>query len=609
MTAKKALLVILCLPFLLLLWGCETKKKSVSPRTRTVTTTNKGGAPKKPAVKKPTPKKPAVKKPKKAAHPDYPTPRLAESEAIFLLEEPERGPLVTSATIPSKKGIKWTAHTHCAIGIDRVDCGPPLGPRSASGSHWRVGRRKGLQVMAEERFGQRLIRTLILDHGKGGRPLRVTLISGRGVVRWSRHFNIKGEQYSARRRDGSNALSGCGHMAMGWDRRRRVNSTTCMQWTAGVMKDTRGVVKTSFKRNRRGLELERRRWDESGEPMVGHDGYHRLLTKRDAQGRPVELSYQDAQGMAAMAAATGCHGWRYEYDGRGLKVKKFCLGVEGAPAPDNQGVCGYQRSHDGRGCLIQQVNLVLTKGRCVKKSKLFDYEVDKHCGRLRKVCRKPGSKRATCGNKQPAEFRYTRDDEGRITSTKHFRPDRQPGKDTSCLAYEIRIGYDEQGNEATRSWFGANGKPMDCWRTGFHFSRMKYDDAGRITEKRFFDARGASTTNLGCALRKYSYDNYDHTVETEDRDKAGALSADLGMARKRYIYDSGHRNFGQILFNAKGEPAKYRGCFSGQRCTSKAWHALRIMRRPNGSVAENLFFDRDGQLIDTINCKKELCWK
>ena len=544
-------------------------------------------------------------------HPDYPTPKLAESEAIFLLEEPDRGPVVRAMEVPSTEGIKWSAHTHCELGAERVVCGPSLAKKDIQTPRrfWRVGRRKGRQVLVEKRFGPRVESTLIIEPGQGGKTLRMVLLSSRGVVRWSRHFDSKGTRYSSRRRSGENELKGCGYMALTRDKAGRLAGVTCTQWTAGMMKDTQGVVQTLFKRDRDGLEVARIRLDEGGEHMVGHDGYHQRVTTRDRLGRPGEERYKDLKGFPVMAAGSGCHGWRHAYNEQGLKERKICLAAGEKPAGDNQGVCGYRWEYDGRGCKVRQVNLMLKNGRCTRASKHFVYTVDEYCDRLSKVCLDASSKRTICGTRQPAEFRYRRDEQGQITATTHFKKDHKPGQDVSCSSFEVRYAYNDRGNEVRRAWFGPGNKAKDCWGTGFHAYANEVDDAGRIIRRRFFDSAGRPTTNLGCAVRSFTYDNYDHTVETEDRDAKGKLSAQLGMARKRYIFDGGHRNFGMLLFNARQEPSAYSGCFTGQRCTKKKWHALRISRRANGSVAKNLFFDGDGQLIDSIDCAKTLCWK
>ena len=82
------------------------------------------------------------------------------------------------------------------------------------------------------------------------------------------------------------------------------------------------------------------------------------------------------------------------------------------------------------------------------------------------------------------------------------------------------------------------------------------------------------------------------------------------MSSMRIIYDQGHRQFGILLFDLHDRPARYRACFTSVTCPGKkVWHAMRIMRRANGSAAKNLFFDHEGQLVHTVDCSKRPCWK
>ena len=593
----------------LLLSACDKKEQAKKAIVRI-----KAGPAKKsqPSPARKTPARP-IKAPSepKAFHPDYPTPRLAESEAIFLLEEPDRGPVIRAYEYLPEQGLKWTSHFHCESDLGRVVCGKvrPRGFIKSGGMGWQMGKRGGVPVVARKSFMGRTERTVALEGGVRGRPRHMILLDGRGVVRWSRHFNSEGTRFSARGRTGENKLKGCGYLTLTRDRKGRVSEATCTQWTGGPMKDARGVVRTRFKRDRYGLVLEELRLDEEGKPTVGDDGYHRRTVKRDLNGHPEEERFFDARGFPVMDANTGCHGWRIDTNALWVTRGKVCLGADGKPAPDNQNVCGYTYEYDGKACRVRQTNLMLQGKRCQRPSKQFVYTVDAFCGRLKRVCLTGKGKRVSCGTRQAAEFRYRRDDKGQVISTTHFKADLQPGKDTSCSAFEVRRTHDERGNEVSRSWFGVGDKPMDCWGTGFHRYVNEYDEAGRITRRRFLDVNGEPTTNLGCAVRKFTYDNYDHTVASEDRGSDGKLTAELGMATKRYIYDAGHRNFGMLLFDARGEAATYKGCFTGQRCTKKPWHALRITRKPNGAVDKNLFFDKSGQLIDAIDCDKELCWR
>jgi len=48
-------------------------------------------------------------------HPDYPTPALAGTQELFLLEEPPRGPHVTDVKLPDRSQLKFTDHAYCEL--------------------------------------------------------------------------------------------------------------------------------------------------------------------------------------------------------------------------------------------------------------------------------------------------------------------------------------------------------------------------------------------------------------------------------------------------------------------------------------------------------------
>jgi hypothetical protein len=81
------------------------------------------------------------------------------------------------------------------------------------------------------------------------------------------------------------------------------------------------------------------------------------------------------------------------------------------------------------------------------------------------------------------------------------------------------------------------------------------------------------------------------------------------MATQRRLYDAGHRLFALILLDRSGGPAHYAGCFTGRDCPTRDWHAVRLVRGPNGRAVANQFFDAGGQLIDTIDCDTRRCWQ
>lgn len=586
---------------LLLINGCTKKDRSRGSK-RTAPATAKERR----AVKKKSPSG-ATLAAEKEPHPDFPTPRLARTDKIFLLEEPERGPLVITAATPDLAGLRWTTHQHCELAHDGLACGPAGkgGPRV----HWRVGRRGQRTQVVERRFGRRVEQTYLLSWGAAGLQ-RMVALDRRGAVRWSRHLDLAGKRYSSRKLSGGNALLGCGYISLERDARGRVVLAGCLQWNGRPMKDKNGVVFIRFARDRNGLVSRQQNLDARRKPVDGQDGVHSITYKRDRAGRDVEQRFADTQGFPTLSSRSGCHGWRWRYNAQGRLASEICLDAAGKPAVDNKGVCRYELSYNGRGCKVGVVNLERSSGGgCDRPFKRYTYQVSDRCERLVKVCQgaKPG-KRKSCGVGQPAEYRYARDGMGRVISRKHLSANRQPAKDPHCAAFEVRFEYDERGNTVLETYHGASGQPVQCSKTGYHGIKSTVDDAGRTTQTHFIDVRGRPATNMGCAVRRFDYDNYDHQIKATNYDARGKLYNVRGMAIRAAIYDQGHRRFGLLLYDAQQRPASYRACFTGVRCPGKAWHAVRIMRNPQGKVTTNLYFDRDGQLIHTLNCDKQRCW-
>lgn len=570
--------------------------------------------PTKTAAKPPLPRKAPAKAtapglpPEKVPHPDYPTPRLAKTDKIFLLEEPERGPKTRVATLPDEKTLRFSFHRHCELAHDTLVCGPKTTANKLQ-LFWRVGRRQRRLAFAERRYGPRVMSRYVFERG-GAELQRIVSIDAYGGTRWARHFEAGGKRYSERRLTGANRLPGCGRLLLAHDATGRVERSTCLQWGGVPMLDARGVLQTRVKRNAKGFAIELVYLDAQGKPAAAHDGVHRQVWTRDGEGRRISQRAFDLQGFPVLSQRLeGCHGLGLSFDRRGLEVRRSCLGTSGKAALARDGTCRNDFRYDGRGCHIGTQSYVLDGDACTRRRVAYRYTVDAHCGRLTKVCLTATGQRRSCGVKEAAELRYQRDEKGRVISTKHFAEDGRPGRDVDCGRFEERRSYDAVGNVEAKSYHGVAGEPLQCGRTGFHGLRSSYDAAGRMTERRFIGTDGRPSSNLGTIARKQRYDNYDHLAVSTNYGADGKLISALGTAINRRIYDSGHRLFGILLFDAQQKPARYRGCYTGRTCPDVPWHAMRVVREANGSVMRNLFFDHDGQLIRTVLCDRARCWK
>lgn len=556
-----------------------------------------------------TVRKPVAARPK-ARHPDFPTPERAGTATLFILEEPDRGPVVKEAPAPAQDGWTFTLHAHCELDLDGMAvCSPALAGEPGPNAHIRVGRRKGLPMLLEERVGARVAETLLVERMPDGTVSRVVSLDGHGLVRWSRHFDAEGARFSSRKRNGANALPGCGFLGLSRNAAGRIDGTTCLQWSGEPMQDLSGAVQTRRILDDRGLVREEQFADASGKPLPRHDGTQRIVFERDSLGREVARRYLDEQGLPVPSQDRGCHTQRTSYDARGLVDERTCLGPEDRPLADHKKTCRVAHEYDGRGCRTALLLYGLSNKGCTLLSWRQVFTVDEHCEDLSKVCLYRGVTRKNCGVGQPAELRYSRDPWGNEATTQHFNSARGQATDAACGAFEIRRTFDALGNEVREAFFDAAGQPMECKGTGYHGTITQYDDAGRITYRTFFDAAGKPATNLGCARRRYIYDNYDHLAGTHDEGPDGKPQDVLGQSRQQNIFDRGHRLFGVLLFDIQGQPARYRGCFTNRTCPQGPWHAVRVMRSASGRLEVNLFFDENGQLIHTVDCDKHLCWE
>ena len=546
----------------------------------------------------------------KAPHPDFPNAAQASTDGIFLLEEPERGPLVSALAMPDLGVLKWSTHAWCDSGHAGVECGPEQPDAVRAQAHWRVGRRGEKVQIATRRFGPRVEESWVFERAGNGQLVRIVALNRYETVLWSRHFDATGKRYTSRRATGANALEGCGQIEIEVDDRGRITMVGCRQWSGEAMVDTNGVAHTRLERDERGLVSARVRLDKDRTPVDGHDGVHRQTLARDANGRVSITRNFDRAGFPVLSGTSGCYAVREGLDKRGLLAVRTCLDAEDRPMANALGNCKAEFRRDGKGCLASALYWQPGSevGSCTTKHREHVYEVDHRCARLVWICRDGAGDRVACGLKKPAEYRYQHDARGRVISTKHFDKARQPAGDPACRAFEVRQRWDERGRLLSRSNHGASGEPIECSSTGYHGITYDRDDAGRIQRQRFVGLDGDPGTNLGCAVRHFRYDNYDHAVETRNEGLDGQPIDVLGMAIKRYLYDEGHRDFAMLLFDAKDRPARYAGCFTGQQCPKGQWQAVRVRREANGKVAANLFFDHDAQLLETFDCAKKRCW-
>jgi len=535
------------------------------------------------------------------AHPRFPTAASAGSEGIFALEEPDRGPLVTTLALPPEGGGETvTMHGHCEIDYDAIVCGP-------AGDAWRL-RMGPRYAVAERRFGTLAHEQMVVERSVEGRVTRMVSADA-GVVKWSRHFDGEARRYSARFRSGANALPGCGAMALQRDEHGRVERATCLQWLGDPMRDTAGVVTTVLSRNEQGLPIQWSYLGADGAPTARHDGVQRVVAERDAAGRIVRWEYRDGNGQLVREGDGGCATRVNVYGEDGSPSEERCLDPSGAVVADVNGVAIRRMRYDRAGCLIAE-RYFDGEGKPAASRFAghgFDFEQGTGCRPVAATCVGASGRPAPCAAGEYARVVLRYNDRGDVVARRFLDARGGPSSDPSFEAAELRNEVDDRGRVTSESCFGPEGGAIECKDTGYHRSSNTVDDAARVVSMRFFDTAGKPTTNLGTFEARSTFDNYDHLVEALYLDAKGNPTAMLGASSRTTLYDPGHRVFAELLF-AGDAPAKYEGCFTGRTCPALPWHAVRVVRGPSGEVVGNEFFDADKQLIETIDCRIKRCF-
>ncbi len=542
--------------------------------------------------------------PEKGPHPDYPTAAAAGTDKLFFLEEPDRGPKApASYTPPPRTSVTWTTAAYCEYDQLGMACsrGAPTGETS-----WRLGRGAGVTI-AEQLYGDRVHQTIVFLSADA-RPTQRLHIDESGQLDEALLFTTPG-RFSGRHRDGGNALPGCGMLAYEQDKQHHLSELRCLQWLGEPMRDTSAVAMRRFTSDARGFTTEETRFGLDGKPVNGLDGVHRVVHVRNAAGRMTLAQYFDTEGKRAIDI-DGCSGERDEWTATGMPARSSCLDRSDTPVKNTDGVTTKEYTYNARSC-IARIRYLDAAG-AVSKNHLdlhgYDYETDDRCLDLSKTCIGVQGTPVACGPGKPAKEVYTREARGYITSARHFAADGTPTGDRHYRVHELRYTHDASGHPTESACFDDGGAPVGCGSTGFHAKVTSFDDAGRITTQTFLDERRQPTTNMSVPQRRFRYDNYDHEYEARDVDADGKLIDSSGSTIRHNLWDATHHLFGIQLLDAQEKPAHFRGCYTGSTCPSTAWHAVRINRRVNGMVVSNQFFDADGQLIATIDCRSKPCF-
>ena len=547
--------------------------------------------------------------------PMYPTPIAAGTDKIFLLEEPDRGPTVpVSAVLPAAASLTWTSHAFCEVDFLGAVCSPMMHPRQTTriaGNHyWRIGTKANAVVVAEKFRGAVRHRAYWWD-GLDTPTMRRLDVDIYGHVSQGM-FAAATNRYSQRLRNGSNALAGCGMMAITRQPNPAagITSLACLQWNGEPMHDTDGVASTRYERDRRGFIIRQSYFGVDGQPTTAHDGVAVITFERDGAGRMIYQRFRDIADQP-VANIAGCFGEAWEHGPQGAATSATCIDARDQAVADADGISTTRFFDDNNGCDLGH-RFVDSQGKPTADRfgvHAVTHEVDAHCAIVRLSCFDKAQQPIACGVGEPASTHNRFDRAGNLVVAQHFDAAGKPSHDGLHESFELRHGYDAVGNNITTQCFDDAHVAQRCPHTEYSVLQTSFDAAGRVMESHYLDVAGLPTTNFGSFASRFQYDNYDHRVAASYVDRDGQQIAVLGAHRRRDLFDAKHRRFGIVMDDGAGGPADYTGCFGGVACPEPAWHAVRIVRRVDGSVDKNLFFNARGVLMKTQPCATVPCFE
>ncbi len=550
-----------------------------------------------------------------AIDPLYPTSVAAGTDKIFLLEEPDRGPTVPATiALPAAASLTWTSHAFCEVDFLGAVCSPSITvsrPTSIPGNHyWRIGTKANAIVVAEKFRGPVRHMAYWWD-GRGTSAMRRLDVDIYGHVSQAM-FAAGPDRYTQRLRNGGNALPGCGQMAFQRQpaNQERISALACLQWNGEAMHDTDGVAITRYERDAGGFITRQSNLSVDGQPIAANDGVAAIVFERDRAGRMIRQRFRDTTDQP-VANIAGCYGEAWAHTAQGAAASATCLDADDQPRADVDGISTTHFTDDNNGCDLGH-HYLDSQGKPTADRfgvHAVKLEVDAHCAVKSRSCFNPKQQPLACGIDEPATIRNRVDDQGNVVVSQHFDAAGKPSRDGMYASFELRESYDAVGNSITTQCFGVDGAAQNCPRTEYSIIHTSFDTAGRLIVSSYADTAGKPTVNFGATVSRFQYDNYDHRVTSSYYDRAGQQIAVLGAKRRRDLYDAKHRRFGIVMDDGTGRPVAYTGCFSGVQCPEQGWHAVRIVRRPDGNVEQNLFFNARGGLIKTQACATVSCFE
>lgn len=337
--------------------------------------------------------------------------------------------------------------------------------------------------------------------------------------------------------------------------------------------------------DKNGRGVVNRFYDEDGNPTLNVEGSFETRFRFDSAGNMLSSEFFDTEGKPTLSSQYAFHRLEHEYDKDGYVVATKFYGIDGKPCFMKYGYSERRNKYNDYHSITEETYYDVDGNPCASSDYYHRFAItyDRRGNRIREeFFDVDGNLIVNKDGYAVYEFEY--DNAGNMTHRRTLDNNRQP---MYCNDFaQLRDVYTPKGLLDHRVYLDDEGKPTlsNDW---YAYEVKSYDDAGRLTGVRYFDADSLPTLtkNDGIHALSYDYDESGNIIRIRSYDVNGALASS-----KSYIADL-HRKYSnrrqvvdESYFDASGKPVK----------DNEGIHRMTLKYDSKGNEIERRFFDSNG---------------
>jgi len=250
-----------------------------------------------------------------------------------------------------------------------------------------------------------------------------------------------------------------------------------------------------------GGATDKRFFDAEGAPTLAQSGAHRVVTRFNEIGYPVEVTWFGVDDRPTLNRQWVARR-TIRYDDRGNETEWALFGVDDQPCLGRDGYARVSRRFDDRDQLLEE-RYHGKRGEPVSAAEGFaraTYAYDAAGNRTDVRWFGVDGRPVRGFRRQVAHVQRRFDDAGNVMQERTFGPDGKPATDRDGVAGYNAV-WNRDGTMASQSWIGADGAPTVS-RARYATRKQAYNARGALIEIRLFDVAGRPTEGAQRAARE-----------------------------------------------------------------------------------------------------------